>query len=99
LVHTASAGLSSVSPGFVALFLFVLETGGDLALVTRPLLTQVALALPYLIGALTLSTTASADLAWRYRYWSLPTRVHQTILALLGFAFTLQFSALGFFKP
>ena len=96
LARAASVGLSSVSIGFVALFAFVLETGGDLTLITRPPPMQVALALPYLIGILTLGTTAGALLAWRYRYWSLTARIHQTILALLGLGFSWQLSTLGF---
>ncbi|SFS65810.1 hypothetical protein [Halostagnicola kamekurae] len=96
LARAASVGLSSVSIGFVMLFMFVLETGGDLTLFTRPLPMQIALTLPYLIGALTLGTTVGAMLAWRYRYWSLTTRIHQTVLALLGLAFSWQLSTLGF---
>lgn len=96
LARAAGVGLSSVSIGFVVLFMFVLESGGDLTLITRPLPMQFALALPYLIAVLTLGTTAGALLAWRYRYWSLTARVHQTILAILGLAFTWQLSALGF---
>lgn len=96
LARTAGVGLSSVSIGFIVLFMFVLETGGTLTLFTQPLPMEIALALPYLIGILTLGTTASALLAWRYRYWSLAARIHQTILALLGIAFTWQLSALGF---
>lgn len=96
LVRAASVGLSSVSIGFVVLFMFVLETGGDLTLFARPLPMQIALALPYFIGVLTLGTTAGALLAWRYCYWSLPARIHQTVLALLGLAFCWQLSTLGF---
>lgn len=95
LARGAGVGLSCVSIAFIVLFMFVLETGGDLTLITRPLPMQIALALPYLIGALTLGTTAGALLAWRYRYWSLPARIHQTILALLGVAFSWQLSTLG----
>jgi hypothetical protein len=57
---------------------------------------RVALALPYLVGSLALVTTAGALLAWRYRYWSLRARIHQTVLALLGLAFSWQLSTLGF---
>jgi len=96
LARAASVGLSSISIGFVMLFMFVLETGGDLTLFTRPLPMQLALTLPYLIGALTLGTTTGAILAWRYHYWSLIARIHQTVLALLGLAFSWQLSALGF---
>ncbi|MFD1600353.1 hypothetical protein [Halobellus rarus] len=96
LARAAGVGLSGVSIGFVVLFMFVLETDGDLTLITQPLPMQIALALPYLIVILTLGTTAGSLLAWRYRYWSLRTRIHQTILALLGFAFCWQLSTLGF---
>lgn len=96
LARAASVGLSSISIGFVVLFMFVLETGGDLTLFTRPLSMQIALTLPYLIAVLTLGTTAGALLAWWYRYWSLAVRIHQTVLALLGLAFCWQLSTLGF---
>lgn len=96
LARTAGVGLSCVSIGFVVLFMFVLDTGGDLTLFTRPFPMQIALALPYLIGVLTLGTTAGALLAWRYCYWSLYARIHQTILALLGLTFSWQLSMLGF---
>lgn len=93
LSRAAGAGLSSVSIGFVV---FILETGGNLMLITRPLPMQIALALPCLIGVLALGTTADALLAWRYRYWSRITRIHQTILALLGLTFSWQLSTLEF---
>lgn len=75
--------------------MFVLETGGDLTLFTRPLPIQVALTLPYLIGILTLGTTVGTLMAWRYRFWSVTTRIHQTVLALLGLVFSWQLSTLG----
>lgn len=96
LARAAGVGLSSVSIGFVALFVIVLESAGQLALITRPLPMRLALALPYLIASLTLATTAGAVLAWRYRYWSLSARIHQTLLALLGVAFSWQLAVLGF---
>jgi len=96
LARGASVGLSCVSIGFVMLFMFVLETGGDLTLFTRPLPMQIALMLPYLIAFLTIGTTAGTLLAWRYRYWSLTARIHQTLLALLGLVFSWQLSTLGF---
>ncbi|WP_066418726.1 hypothetical protein [Halorubrum aethiopicum] len=95
LSRAAGVGLSSVSIGFVILFMFVLETGGDLTLFTRPLPMQVALTLPYLIGILTLGTTVGTLMAWRYRFWSVTTRIHQTVLALLGLVFSWQLSTLG----
>jgi len=96
LARSAGVGLSSVSIGFVILFMFVLKTGGDLTLFTQPLPMQIALTLPYLIGALTFGTTVGALLAWRYRYWSLTTRIHQSVLALLGLVFSWQLSTQGF---
>ncbi|WP_336000209.1 hypothetical protein [Halorientalis halophila] len=95
LARAASVGVSSLAIAFVLLFGYVLETGGDLTLITRPLPMQLVLALPSLIGALTLGTTAGALLAWRYRYWSLAARIHQTILALLGLLFSWQLTTLG----
>lgn len=96
LARTAGAGLSSVSIGFIVLFLFVLESGGEVTLFTRPLAMQVALLLPYFIGILTVGTTVGALLAWWCQYWSLPVRIHQTVLALLGIAFCWQLVVLGF---
>lgn len=96
LGRAAGVGLSSVSIGFVVLLIFVLETRGEVALFTRPLTMQIALTLPYLIWALTLGTIAGSLLGWRHRYWSLPVRIHQTALALLGIAFSWQLSTLGF---
>ena len=96
LARTAGVGLSSVSIGFVVLFVFVLETGGDLTLFMRPLPMQIALVLPYLIVILAFGTTVGALLGWRYRYWTFVSRIHQTILALLGLAFSWQLSTLGF---
>ncbi|MBX0297622.1 hypothetical protein [Haloarcula nitratireducens] len=99
LARAAGAGLSSVSIGFVGLFLFVLETGGDLTLIARPVPMQVALALPAVIAFLTAVTTVGAGLAWWNNYWSLRARIHQTILALLGLGFCWQLATLGFLPP
>lgn len=96
LARAAGVGLSGVSVGFVVLFAFVLGSGGELTLITRPVPMQIALALPSLVAVLTVGTTVGTLLAWRYRYWSLPARVHQTVLALLGLAFTWQLWTLGF---
>lgn len=96
LARMAGISLSGVSIGFVVLFLVVLGTGGNLALITKPLPMRFALALPYLIVILTICTCAGAVQAWRRHYWSLTARVHQTILALFGLAFTWQLSTIGF---
>lgn len=96
LARGAAAGLSGVSVGFVGLVLFVLETGGELTLITRPGPMQFALVLPYAIAALALATAAGALLAWWRRYWSLLVRIHQTTLALLGLGFSWQLAELGF---
>lgn len=96
LVRLASVGLCVVSIGFVSLFLFVLETGGELTLFTRTPPMRVALALPYLVALLTAGTAVGAVMAWHARYWSLKTRIHQTLLAILGLAFCWQLWELGF---
>lgn len=96
LARAAGAGLSSVSVGFVLLFLFILERGGELTLITQPLPMRIALILPNLIVILTLGTTVGVILAWWNCYWSLPARIHQTILAILGIGFAWQLSTLGF---
>ncbi len=96
LVRATGIGLSSASLGFVLLVGFIIERGGELTLLTRPLPMQLALALPYLIEVFTLGATAGAVLAWRYRYWSLPARIHHTLLVLLGLGFSWQLVTLGF---
>ncbi|WP_135855187.1 hypothetical protein [Halorussus salinus] len=96
LARAAGVALSLVSVGFVSSFLFVLERGGKRALLTQPLSLQITLALPTIIVILTLGTAVGSVLAWRNHYWSLPARVHQTVLAVLGLAFSWQLVALGF---
>lgn len=96
LARAAGVGLSSVSIGFVVLFMFVLETGGDLTLITQPLPMQIALALPTVIAVLTAATTVGTVLAWWNSYWSLRMRLHQTVLTLLGLGFSWQLATLGF---
>lgn len=95
LARFAGVSLNCIVVGFVGLLIFVLEIGGDLTLITRPLPMQIALVLPYFIGGLTFLTIVGALLAWRYRYWTLLARIHQTILALLGLMFCWQLSTLG----
>lgn len=95
LARVARVGLSSVSIGFVVLFTFVLETGGDLTLFTRPLPMQIALSLPTVIAVLTAATTVGAGLAWWNSYWSTPARIHQTVVALFGLGFSWQLATLG----
>lgn len=96
LARTAGVGLCSVSIGFVLLFVAVLESGGNLTIFTRPPPMQIALVFPSLILTLAIGTMAGALLGWRHRYWSLPVRIHQTVLALLGVEFCWQLSTLGF---
>ncbi|MCY4732084.1 hypothetical protein KY092_16095 [Natronomonas gomsonensis] len=96
LSRAAGVGLCSVSIGFVVLFVFVLETGGDLTLITRPLPMQIALALPPVIAILAAVTAGGAILAWWHSYWSLRIRLHQTVLAVLGVGFSWQLATLGF---
>jgi hypothetical protein len=94
--RTASVALSAVSLGFVLLLVAVIESGSELALITRPVPMQVALVLPYLIVLFTLGTTAGAVLGWSHRYWSWRARIHHTLLALLGLGFCWQLVRLGF---
>lgn len=96
LARAASVGLSAISLGFVLLLLVVIESGGELTLITRPVPMQVALTLPYLIVLCTLGTTAGAVLAWWHRYWSWKARIHHTLLAFLGLGFSWQLVRLGF---
>lgn len=96
LARTASVGLSAVSLGFFLLLGVLIERGGELTLITRPVPIQFALALPYLVLLFTLGTTAGALLAWWNRYWSRRVRIHQTLLAALGLGFSWQLVRLGF---
>lgn len=96
LARASGVGLCFGSIGFVLLFVSVIERGGELTLITRPAPMRIALALPSLLVALALATAIGAILAWRYRYWSLRARVHQTILAVLGVGFVWQLYSLGF---
>ncbi|WP_276259662.1 hypothetical protein [Haloglomus litoreum] len=95
LARAAGAGLSLTALGFVLSFLLVVG-GGTRTLLTRPLPVQIVLGLPYVVVALTAGTTLGAALAWRYRYWSLTGRLHQTALALLGLVFCWALAVLGF---
>lgn len=95
LARATGVGLSGLSVGFVLLLGVALGQGGKLALITRPLPMRVALALPYLISLFALGTSVGAVLAWWHRYWSLPGRIHQTFLAVLGLGFTWQLAELG----
>lgn len=99
LGRAAGVGLCTVSLGFVVLFAFVVGTGGDLTLVSRPLAMQVALTLPPAIAVLTAATTVSAVSAWWNGYWSLRARLHQTLLALLGLGLSWQLATIGFLPP
>lgn len=96
LSRVAGVGLSAASIGFVLLFAVTLDSGGELTLITQPLPMRIALALPSLVAIFTMGTTVGAILAWLYRYWSLFTRIHQTVLAVLGIGFTWQLAVLGF---
>lgn len=96
LARATAVGLSVVSLGVVLLFGFAVASGGELALITRPLPMQLALVLSNAVGLLTLGTVIGTVLAWRNHYWSLAARIHQTILAVLGLGFSWQLAALGF---
>ena len=96
LSRASGVGLCFSALGFVAALGFALAQGGQIALITRPLPMQVALALPWLVLAFAVATTLGVALAWWRRYWSLAARVHQTVLALLGLAFVWQLWTLGF---
>lgn len=96
LGRASAVALCLSSLGFVAGFLFVVSTGGQLALITMPLSLQVVFALPYLIALSAVGTVAGAVSGWRQGRWSLATRVHQTVLAVLAVLFVWQLFALGF---
>ncbi|MDS0283698.1 hypothetical protein [Haloarcula onubensis] len=96
LARTAGVCLSGVSVGFVVLLAFILETRGDIALITRPLPMQIALALPTVVAVLTAVTAVGTVLAWWNRYWSLRARLHQTLVTVLGLGFSWILATLGF---
>jgi len=96
LGRAAAVGLCVVSLVFVGGFLAVLGTGGQLALVRKPLPLRVVLVLPYLVAVLAAGTVVGAGLAWRRGYWSTVARVHQTVLAVLALGFVWQLIVLGF---
>jgi hypothetical protein len=96
LARAAAVGLCFLSLGFVVLLAVPIVRGGQVALITKPLLMQVALSLPYLILTFTLGTVVGAGLGWWNRYWSLWGRIHQTLLGLLGVGFVWQLAEVGF---
>lgn len=95
IARAAGSALSIVSLGFVLLFLLAIGQYGELSLFTRPLPLRLALVLPNLIVVLTAMTAIGVVFAWWNRYWSLRRRLHQTVLALLGFGFSWQLTSLG----
>lgn len=95
LGRASAVGLCLTSIAFVAGFVFVLSSGGQLALITMPLSLQVIFALPYLVAVFAAGTVAGAISGWRQRHWSLAGRIHQTILAVLAMVFLWQLVTLG----
>lgn len=96
LARAAGVGLCITSLGFIVALVVPIASRGVITLITKPLLIQVALSLPYLILLFTVGTVVGAATAWWNRYWSLIARIHQTILALLGLGFVWQLGVLGF---
>lgn len=96
LTRVASVGLCVSATGFVITFAFVLESSGELALITNPTPMRLTFVLPYFVLLSTIGTIVGTGLVWWNHYWSLPARIHQTILAILGIGFTWQLFVLGF---
>ena len=94
--RASAVGLCLSSIAFVAGFVFVLSSGGNLALATVPLLLRVVFALPYLVALFAFGTVAGAVSGWRQGYWLLAGRLHQTILAVIAVLFVWQLLVLGF---
>lgn len=94
--RASAVGLCLSSIAFVAGFVFVLSSAGQLALITVPPLLQVVFALPYLVALFAFGTVAGAVSGWWRGHWSLAGRIHQTILAVLSVLFVWQLLALGF---
>lgn len=95
LGRASAVGLCLTSIAFVAGFVFVLSSGGQLALITKPLSLQIIFGLPYLVAVFAVGTVAGAVSGWRQRHWSLAGRIHQTILAVLAVVFLWQLVTLG----
>lgn len=96
LARAASVGLCASAIGFIIIFAYVFESGGELALITNPTPMRLALVLPYFALIFTIAMIVGTGLGWWNHYWSLTVRIHQSILAILGIGFTWQLFVLGF---
>lgn len=95
LARAAGVGLCVAALGFVGLFFAPIAMFGQVGLFLSSLPKQFALALPPVIVVFAVGTSVGAGLGWWKRYWSLRTRIHQTVLALLGIGFVWQLWLLG----
>lgn len=93
--RVSAVGLCLSSIAFVAGFVFVLSSGGQLALITVPPALRVVFALPYLVAVFAFGTVAGAVSGWRRGHWSVVERAHQTVLAVLALVFVWQLIVLG----
>lgn len=96
VARVSGVWLSATAVIFSLGLLLLLENGGELALITRPLPVRMILLLPYLVALFALGTAISIPIAWRQSYWSRGVRIHQTLLAILGLGFTWQLFEHGF---
>lgn len=94
--RAVAVGLCLTSLVFVGLLLVAISKGGEIAFITKPPSMRAALLLPYVVLLFTGGTVLGALAGWWQRYWSVKTRIHQTILALLGVTFSWQLAVLGF---
>lgn len=96
LARGSAVGLCILSIAFVGLLAAPMALYGEVGLFVNSLPKRVALALPPAVAVFAVGTAAGAVASWRWRYWSLPARLHQTLLAVLGIGFVWQLHALGF---
>ncbi|MDL5362884.1 serine hydrolase [Halalkalicoccus sp. NIPERK01] len=83
-----SAGLASaLFLGFLAGFGWFLLTDPTRLILGTPTALLALLVLPVLAGVATLGTLAFCALAWRDRYWGVPSRLHYTLVALSSLLF------------
>lgn len=79
--------LSVIAIGFAATGAFVMQDPMDVVFGLPPLLKRALLA-PQFLGGLSLLTALGCLIAWVNGYWRLTGRLHYTLVALAGIAFT-----------
>lgn len=86
LARPLAAAMCTSSLVFLAGMLPVLVKAERLLFAIPPVI-RIILLLPVVSATLAVPTTALAIIAWRNRYWSLPARLHFTLVATAGLVF------------